>query len=162
MIDPYMITQNPSCRNYPAAFFLLKTKTTRNEHKTYLHLIGKSQVRSLEIGILEVIDTIDIDIFHGSTISLRRRIIEGLRTKGWSSEIKVSANSNISITAINGKTALCLQTGNMGRFYADLLKLQFLYQKRKVEFGHLCFAKTVVWRERWEVILQISRGSLRN
>jgi hypothetical protein len=52
--------------------------------------------------------------------------------KGWSSKVKLSLNSNITITAMNGKVALCLQTGNMGRFYSDLLKLQYLFQKRRI------------------------------
>lgn len=30
---------------------------------------------------------------------------------------------------------LCLQTGNVGRFYADMLKLQTLYLNGKIESG---------------------------
>jgi hypothetical protein len=102
------------------------------KHITYLHLIEKEAVKDLEAGILEVIDSISIDIFHGSSKILRKQIADGLKKKGWSSKIKLSIHSNITITATNGKTALCLQTGNMGRFYADLLKLQFLYQSKKI------------------------------
>lgn len=102
------------------------------KYTIHLHLMEKNYVKNLEDGVLEVIENIDIEIFHGSTKSLRKRISDGLKKKGWSSKIKLSTLSNINITGINGKTALCLQTGNMGRFYADLLKLQFLFQKGKI------------------------------
>lgn len=102
------------------------------KHTTHLHLMEKNYVKNLEDDVLEVIENIDIEIFHGSTKSLRKRISDGLKKKGWSSKVKLSTLSNINITGINGKTALCLQTGNMGRFYADLLKLQFLFQKGKI------------------------------
>jgi hypothetical protein len=103
------------------------------KHTTYSHLIDSNAIKDLVTGVLDVIRDIDIDIFHGSSKILRQEIADGLKRKGWSSKVKLSIHSNISITAVNGKTALCLQTGNMGRFYADLLKLQFLYQKRKIE-----------------------------
>lgn len=102
------------------------------KYTIYLHLMEKNFIKDLEDGVLEVVENIDVEIFHGSTKSLRKRIFDGLKKKGWSSNVKLSTQSNINITGINGKTAICLQTGNMGRFYADLLKLQFLFQKGKI------------------------------
>ncbi len=32
---------------------------------------------------------------------------------------------------MHSNVALCLQTGNMSRFYADLLKLEYLFKDRK-------------------------------
>jgi hypothetical protein len=92
----------------------------------------KDLIKDLKNDVLDVIENIDIDIYHGSSKSLRKRIADGLKRKGWSSKVKLSVHSNISITAVCGKTALCLQTGNAGRFYADLLKLQFLFQKGRI------------------------------
>lgn len=102
------------------------------KYTIHFHLMEKSFIKDLEDGVLDVIENIDVELFHGSTKSLRKRISDGLKRKGWSSKVKLSTQSNINITGINGKTAMCLQTGNMGRFYADLLKLQFLFQKGKI------------------------------
>lgn len=99
---------------------------------THPHLMEKNFIKDLEDGVLDVIKNIDIEIFHGSTKSLRKRISDGLKKQGWSSKVRLSSQSNINITSVKGKTALCLQTGNMGRFYADLLKLQYLFQKGKI------------------------------
>lgn len=102
------------------------------KHTIHLHLMEKNFIKDLEDGVLDVIENIDIGIFHGSTKSLRKIISDGLKKQGWSSKVKLSTQSNINITSIKGKTALCLQTGNMGRFYADLLKLQYLFHKGKI------------------------------
>ena len=47
--------------------------------------------------------------------------------KGWSDEVYVDSSSKISITSIKSCVGLCIQTGNVGRMYADLLKLQTLH-----------------------------------
>lgn len=67
-----------------------------------------------------------------STI-LRDEILIQLRHHGWSDEVRISTQRNITITAKNGIVGLCLQTGNMARFYADLLKLQSQYLDQKIE-----------------------------
>lgn len=59
----------------------------------------------------------------------RDAILSTLRNKhGWSDKIKVSADTKISITSQKGEIGLCIQTGNMSRFYADLLKLEVLFK----------------------------------
>lgn len=63
----------------------------------------------------------------------REAISDVLRTLGWSSEIPVVQELKLTITATLGKVGLCLQTGNMARLYADLLKLQVLYERRDIE-----------------------------
>jgi hypothetical protein len=51
---------------------------------------------------------------------------------GWSEEAKLDPGSSITITSVLGSTGLCLQTGNMARVYADLLKLQLLFHRKKI------------------------------
>ena len=48
---------------------------------------------------------------------------------GWSDKTRIDADTQITVTAMKEQIALCLQTGNMSRMYADLIKLQYLYQK---------------------------------
>ncbi len=61
-------------------------------------------------------------------------ILGTLRNKhGWSDKVKISPDANISITSQKGEVGLCFQTGNMGRFYADLLKLEFLHKQGRIK-----------------------------
>ena len=101
---------------------------------TYCHL-GKQENWSDEASasVAKIIGNLKIRIRAGCSAQLREAILKEISTKGWSSKVKLSHSSQISITAINGEQALCLQTGNMSRFYADLLKLQYLYQKGNIK-----------------------------
>ena len=63
-----------------------------------------------------------------SSAQLRKEILSQLTDLGWSDQVRIHKDSKISITSISGKTGLCLQTGNMSRFYADLLKLETLFR----------------------------------
>lgn len=64
----------------------------------------------------------------------RDAILYTLRNKhGWSDNVKISPDSNISITSHKDDVGLCFQTGNMGRFYADLLKLEFLHNQGRIQ-----------------------------
>lgn len=54
---------------------------------------------------------------------------------GWSDEVTVSTDAKITITACKGGIGLCLQTGNMARFYADLMKLSLLHTQGRITAG---------------------------
>ena len=62
----------------------------------------------------------------------RDKIIERLSELGWSDQVVISPDCKIKITAQREDVGLCLQTGNMARLYADLLKLQTLYSEDKI------------------------------
>lgn len=65
---------------------------------------------------------------------VREAILKTLREKhGWSDETTLSPDAKISITSRKGEIGLCVQTGNMGRFYADLLKLEYLFQEGLIQ-----------------------------
>lgn len=58
---------------------------------------------------------------------IRDAFLAHLKSSGWSSEVAVSMDSDMTITSMKNNVGLCLQTGNMARMYADLIKLQTLY-----------------------------------
>lgn len=66
---------------------------------------------------------------HHSSKEFRERLLRSLAAFGWSNPVRIDQRSKISITSVLDKTGLCLQTGNMSRFYADLIKLETLYRK---------------------------------
>jgi hypothetical protein len=82
--------------------------------------------------VVDIIRDIRIKIRGGCSSRLREAILKELRGRGWSSKVKLSHSSQITITAVNGDLALCIQTGNISRFYADLLKLQYLYLRGSI------------------------------
>lgn len=94
-------------------------------HKCTVDSVDKSKVNPL----FTVLDKENWKFSKGCSKKIRGIILDALMTLGWSSKVKLSVRSQISVTAMNGSCALCLQTGNMSRFYADLLKMQYLYEK---------------------------------
>lgn len=95
----------------------------------YSHYCKEQDWNQKEVAsVVEALRQIDIRF----DTKLRRTILDILYTQGWSSQVKLTYDSGISITATNNNFGLCLQTGNMSRFYADLLKLQYLFLKKTI------------------------------
>jgi hypothetical protein len=88
----------------------------------------------------QVLGTITLAIIKKpiDTQKIRRSILEPLHNEGWSDEIRVApTSSKIDITSMKSEIGLCFQTGNMSRFYADILKLQTLFVDCKIK-GSFC------------------------
>ena len=97
----------------------------------------KSFPNSLKKEIQKAIDRIDVFIKHGTAKKIRDEFLTALVTAGWSGKLVLSPDSNITITSSKYDVGLCLQTGNMARMYADLLKLQALYLNGSISYGAL-------------------------
>ncbi len=67
-------------------------------------------------------------------------LMPAIRKNGWSDEYYLDRTSKITITSVKDDTGLCVQTGNMARMYADLLKLQALYSRDTIKGGILILA----------------------
>ena len=92
------------------------------------HCSGSSKVAAnLKRDIESAIAAIDVKIEKGAAPRIRVPFLESIISAGWSSEVLISQGTNISITSVKMDVGLCLQTGNMSRIYADLIKLQTLY-----------------------------------
>lgn len=81
--------------------------------------------------IIQILESTKFTIHEGCADKLRKTILSQLKEVGWSDDFKLDVNSQISLTSSNDDHALCFQTGNMSRFYADLLKLQYVYINKK-------------------------------
>lgn len=98
--------------------------------RIYYHLCNELIIIDNDaIEVINAIQNLNIKIDSGCSSKLRDIILQTLFSQGWSSKVKLNHTSHISITAIKNNFGLCLQTGNMSRFYADLLKLQYLFLK---------------------------------
>jgi len=107
----------------------LKTRT--------IHSNCNGGLESINIAVLDQIDS----IFSSLTIAIKNFAVSkinhevSLRLKefGWSDLVRLAEVSKITITSIRDDIGLCMQTGNVSRIYADLLKLQSLYAKNIIK-----------------------------
>jgi hypothetical protein len=63
----------------------------------------------------------------------RDRVLLDLSRVGWSDSVRIDTRSKISITSVFGDTGLCIQTGNISRYYADILKLETLHRNQAIQ-----------------------------
>ena len=98
---------------------------------------NKKFSHSLKHEIQHAIDGIDVFIKNGAARKIRDEFLASLVGAGWSGELVLSPDSNTTITSSKSEIGLCLQTGNMARMYADLLKLQALYLNGSISCGAL-------------------------
>lgn len=92
------------------------------------HCAGSEHIPSYILDdVLSAAAAIDTRLERGAAPRIRDQFIFALRSTGWSSEVTVSQGSDMSITSMRENVGLCLQTGNMARMYADLMKLQTMY-----------------------------------
>ncbi len=66
---------------------------------------------------------------------IRNELLEKLQKLGWSNKVFLDRVSKISITGVKNKIGLCVQTGNVSRVYADLMKLQALFMEDDIRGG---------------------------
>ena len=72
---------------------------------------------------------------RGKAPEIGAAIAAGLAKAGWSGKVKLARDSKITITSVKNGIGLCLQTGNMARLYADLLKLQQMFLNKVIKAG---------------------------
>lgn len=98
------------------------------KHSIRSHCAGSDSIPSyIQTEIADAINSVSIKPANGAATKIRDAILSGLKTSGWSGKFPVAKGSDMTITSVRDAIGLCLQTGNMARMYADLMKLQTLY-----------------------------------
>lgn len=108
-------------------------KTIMKTHRSGMQVVPSNLISDVE----DAISQTDSTIVGGKAQGIRSSILNYLMVKGWSNKIPLSNRSGITITSIKDKVGLCLQTGNVSRMYADLLKLQKFYTDSMIVAGIL-------------------------
>ncbi|WP_342308241.1 hypothetical protein [Burkholderia pyrrocinia] len=94
----------------------------------YSHCAGDKAVpKGHQRDIEAAINSISLKPAAGSAAKIRSAFLTTIKTLGWSGEMQVSKDSDMTITSSKKDVGLCLQTGNFARIYADIIKLQALY-----------------------------------
>ena len=87
--------------------------------------------------VISSIEEINYSIGMYDVRGFNRNLMNKLHALGWSDTFQLSVYSRISINSVNTRIGLCVQTGNVARTYADILKLQTLYTDEKINAGIL-------------------------
>lgn len=104
--------------------------------RVYDHHLGQREIKKdlLQLLVNSLVAT-PFEIKKGCATNLRKTIDRHIQLQGWSGKIKIDKTTGITITSMKDNIGLCIQTGNVGRFYADMLKLQTLYLNDKADAG---------------------------
>lgn len=104
------------------------------KHSISSHCAGADSVpEHIQTEIAQAIKSVAVKPAAGAATRIRDAILAGLKASGWSGKIPVAKGSDITITSMREEVGLCLQTGNMARMYADLIKLQTLYMDNAIK-----------------------------
>ena len=98
------------------------------KHSVRSHCAGSDSVPAhIQVEIAQAIGQVEIKIGPKAATKIRDALFSSLISNGWTGKAPVAKGSDITITSMRDEVGLCLQTGNMARMYADLIKLQTLY-----------------------------------
>ena len=106
-------------------------RTQIYDHRNGVKVVPQDIVSAVE----NVVWSINPSLSKNSVTIIKDSIRERLEKEGWSGEYRLDAMSRITISSYLQGIGLCFQTGNVGRIYADLLKLQTLYTKGNIAAG---------------------------
>lgn len=98
------------------------------KHSIRSHCAGSNVVQEyIQEEIAQAISQVEIKTGPKAAPKIRDAILSSLKSNGWTGKYPVAKGSDITITSFRDEVGLCLQTGNIARMYADLIKLQTLY-----------------------------------
>ncbi len=93
--------------------------------------------RGLKSWLTSVFEVPSIGIAPRCTPAIRKHVENEFRNKGWALNVKLHQNLGLTVFAVMDDLAFQLQTGNMSRAPYDLLKLQYLFQSKRIEAAAL-------------------------
>jgi hypothetical protein len=111
-----------------------------NFFEGYSHRNGKVEweKRDLDEWITDVFNAPSITLEPHATNTIRDHVRNELTTEGWSDEVPIAPNfTGVTIFSQKEELAIQIQTGNVSRVFYDLLKLQYLFNRSKIEAAAL-------------------------
>jgi hypothetical protein len=103
--------------------------------ENYNHEKGEDCIK--EKGVYEWVTDIfqapEVTIAKGCTTIVRNHVRSKVIERGWSDEIKVDPLFDVTVFSIGNNIGFQIQTGNITRAFYDLLKLEYLYKRGKIE-----------------------------
>lgn len=106
-------------------------KVKKHSHCDGLPKVPDKHKKEIE----QAISFCDVEPGRAAATKIRKLILSSLIQNGWSNEVALARDSDITITSAKDGIGLCLQTGNMSRMYADLVKLQKMFLDGGIKVG---------------------------
>jgi len=89
--------------------------------------------RDLYEWLTDVFEAPAIHVGARTTADIRTHLRHELEKEGWGFNVRVDAESDLTVFARNSDLVVQLQTGNISRYAYDILKIQHLYAKQEIE-----------------------------
>lgn len=94
--------------------------------------------RELDEWLTDAFNAPAIKLEAHATAAIRGHVRSELTKEGWSEELYIARElAGATIFSQKGDLAIQLQTGNISRVFYDLLKLQYLFNRNKIEAAAL-------------------------
>lgn len=106
-------------------------RTQIYEHRSGLKVVPRDIVSDVE----KILWDINPILSKRTVASIKESVRERLEKEGWTGEYRLDSSSRITISSYLKGIGMRFQTGNVGRIYADLLKLQTLYTRGNITAG---------------------------
>ena len=106
----------------------------------YSHRNGKVEweKRELDEWITDVFNAPSTTLEAHATNAIRSHVRSELTNQGWSDEVPIAPNfTGVTIFSQKDDLAIQIQTGNVSRVFYDLVKLQYLFIRNKIEAAAL-------------------------
>ncbi len=106
----------------------------------YSHRNGNVEWEKRELAewITDVFNAPALTLEPHSTSEIRDHVRRELTAEGWSEELRIAPNfAAVTIFSQKDDLAIQIQTGNVSRVFYDLLKLQYLFVRGKIEAAAL-------------------------
>ncbi|WP_158817595.1 restriction endonuclease [Methylocapsa sp. S129] len=88
--------------------------------------------RELKEWLTDVFEAPALKIQQKCTSEIHQHVEQEFVNEGWALNFRLDQQHQLAVTAIKDDLAFQLQTGNMSRAPYDLLKLQYLYQSKRI------------------------------
>ena len=93
--------------------------------------------RDLKEWLTDVFEAPAVKIAPRCTPEIRKHVEAEFLNEGWALNVDLDQSHRLKVFAEKGDIAFQLQTGNMSRAPYDLLKMQYLFQSKRIEAAAL-------------------------
>jgi len=113
--------------------------------EAYSHHNGETEWTKRELfeWLTDVFEEPSIEVAKSSSTIIRTHIREQFNAEGWSAEVRIDPNFDLTVFSIKDDLAFQVQTGNISRALYDLMKMQYLYVAGKIEAASLAVPSSV-------------------
>lgn len=95
--------------------------------------VGEWERRDLFEWVTDLFMVPEIEVKYGCTSAIRSYLKNELTKAGWSYNVRIDPDFDLTVTGIYRDVAFQIQTGNIARAIYDLVKLQHLYSRKKIQ-----------------------------